>query len=166
MTLMFTDIVGSVAHTQRLGAAAYGQLLSHHHQLLRDALTTVVGHELLRDTGDGCLVRFEKPSDAVRVALRFQHDLHRFNHSNGNASPGSPGSPAAADCLHVRIGIHLGELTEIPDAAGKPQLVGMAINMVARIMDLAQGGQVLLTRHAFDDARQFVREHPGGSSRD
>ena len=31
-------------------------------------------------------------------------------------------------------------------------------------MSMAQGGQILLTRVAFNDAREFITAHPGGAS--
>ena len=36
----------------------------------------------------------------------------------------------------------------------------MPINIAARIMDLGDAGQILMSRVLFDDARQYVRQHP------
>ena len=36
----------------------------------------------------------------------------------------------------------------------------MPINLVARVMDLGGAGQILMTRVVYDDAKQFVRNHP------
>ena len=36
----------------------------------------------------------------------------------------------------------------------------MPINLVARVMDLGGAGQILMTRVVYDDAKQFVRQHP------
>jgi serine/threonine-protein kinase len=46
------------------------------------------------------------------------------------------------------------------DIHGKPKLVGPAADMTARIQSLALPGQILVSRAAFDNARQYVREHP------
>ena len=40
------------------------------------------------------------------------------------------------------------------------RLVSPAVNLAARITSLAQGGQILLTQAAFNEARQFVANHP------
>jgi serine/threonine-protein kinase len=37
----------------------------------------------------------------------------------------------------------------------------MAIDLAARVMSLGLGGQILMTRTAFNDARQFLSAHPG-----
>jgi serine/threonine-protein kinase len=61
----------------------------------------------------------------------------------------------------VRIGIGLGEVAlvgEEPDGSAK--VVGLAADLTARLMGLASGGQILLSRAVFDQARQFVRGHP------
>ena len=69
--------------------------------------------------------------------------------------------------LRVRIGLHLGEVTQMDEEVrGEKRAVGMAINIAARIMDLAEGGQILMTRPIFDDARQFVRQHPDAEAGD
>lgn len=61
----------------------------------------------------------------------------------------------------TRIGIHLGEATEFTDAdSDRTQLAGHAVDMAARMMSLAAGGQTVLTEAAFDSARQYVRRHP------
>ena len=61
----------------------------------------------------------------------------------------------------VRIGIHQGQLAELQvDTASPGKLVGLPVSMAARVMGLAQGGQILMTRPVYDDARQFVRDHP------
>ena len=63
--------------------------------------------------------------------------------------------------MHIRIGLHLGMVTEMDERIrGEKRAVGMPINLTARIMDLADGGQILMTRAVCEDARNFVREHP------
>ncbi len=147
MVLLFTDIAGSVALKNELGTVAYGQLLNRHDALFRELIKTTSGGEIIKDTGDGFLARFNTASDAVNTALRFQYAL---NDELGEFKP-----------LRVRIGIHLGEVTESePDIAGRPKLIGLAADIASRIMSLALPGQILLTRAAFDDARQYVRVHP------
>ena len=50
----------------------------------------------------------------------------------------------------LRIGLHIGEVSEMEEQiTGDTRAVGMAINLCARIMDLAEDGQILLTRGVF-----------------
>src|SRR2546423_10183015 len=94
--LLFTDVVGSVDLKNRLGTAAYAELLSRHNQLFHATAAEVVGAQVLKNTGDGFLASFPAPSDAVRFALLFQARL--------GVEPWKP------ERLYTSIGIHLGEL--------------------------------------------------------
>ena len=145
--LLFTDIVDSVALQRRLGTKAYTRYITRHDQIFKTCLNHVKGARILNETGDGYLVKFETPKEAVNTALRLQSALH--------------GEVFEGEKIQVRIGLHTGSITEMDEAVrGEKRAVGMAINMAARIMDLAEGGQILMTRAVFDEARQYVREHP------
>ncbi len=147
VVLLFSDIVGSVQLKSRLGDARAAAIISRHDHLFREVFEQAGGGEILKDTGDGFLARFETVSSAVNFALLFQDAMRR------EKWPGTP--------LQVRIGLHLGEVSQLdPDPAGGAKLSGLAIDLTARIMGLAEGGQILLTRALFDSARQYVRQHP------
>jgi len=147
MALLFTDVEGSVSLKTRLGTTAYAGLIGRHDAIFRSIVHDCPGADIIKDLGDGFLTRFASTSDAVDVALRFQHALA--------AEPWTP------EPIRVRIGLHLGEVAELAeDAGGAPKLVGLAADISARIMGLARAGQILMTRAGFDDARQYVREHP------
>ena len=107
----------------------------------------MTGARILNETGDGFLVRFQSSSDAVNTALRLQFCFHD--------------EVAEGEAMSLRVGLHMGEVTEMQEQiTGEIRAVGMAINLAARIMDLAEEGQILMTRAVFDDARQFTRHHP------
>jgi serine/threonine-protein kinase len=149
--LLVTDIVGSTDLKRRLGLEAYARLLAEHDALFKRLIADYPSAEILKDTGDGYFASFATTSDAVRFALRFQQALPQ---SNGATST----SPAA---LRVRVGVHVGEVAQMePEATGKPKIVGLAADVVARIAHLALGGQILLTRFAFNEARQFISSMP------
>jgi serine/threonine protein kinase/class 3 adenylate cyclase/Tfp pilus assembly protein PilF len=147
MVLLFTDVVGSVELKTRFGAAAYAELIARHDAIFREIVETTAGSEIVKDTGDGFLARFASAHDAVSAGLRFQFGLLR--------------EPWEPEPLRVRVGVHIGEVMELAeDVDGRPKLVGLAADIAARLMDLALPGQILMTRGAFDEARQHVREHP------
>lgn len=149
MVLLFTDVVGSVDLKKRLGDAEAGMLIARHDALFRASIADLPAAEVLKDTGDGFMARFQSASDAVVAALRFQSAMR------------SEPWPAER-MLRARVGIHLGEASELEpeDATGKPKISGLAVDLAARVMGLALPGQILLTGAAFDNARQNVREHP------
>ncbi|GEM_PF-744602 len=146
MVLLFTDIVASVAMKRRLGDAGYLDLLTRHNAFFTQAMKIAPGGAIVKNTGDGFLARFDTPADAVRVALAFQSALH---HSSWPDEP-----------VRVRIAIHAGTAIELSDAAGQADISGFAVDLAARVTKLALPGQILLTRQCFNDARQYVREHP------
>jgi serine/threonine protein kinase/class 3 adenylate cyclase len=150
MVLMFTDLVGSMELKSKHGVPVYAELIARHDQLFHHAMKDEGGDgaEILQDTGDGYFARFPTVTSAVRCALRFQHDLAR-----------EPWEPAP---VRVRVGIHLGETAEVRREAGMAgkKITGLSVDLTARIMGLATGGQILMTRFAFNEARQFVSEHP------
>jgi len=148
MVLMFTDVAGSVELKTRFGAHTYAALIGRHDTLFRQAIASAAGAEILHDMGDGFLARFATAGDAVRAAVQFQRALAQ--------------EPWLAAPIRVRIGLHVGQVTLLRDGPdGPPKVIGLATDIAARLMGLALPGQTLLTRGAFDDARQYLRDEPG-----
>jgi serine/threonine-protein kinase len=143
--LVFTDIVGSTQLKDKLGTGAYTKLLTRHNQLFEAGIKECRGAQTVKHTGDGYFASFPTASDAVRFALMFQARMTL--------------EPWGNRPLHTRVGIHIGEVA-IVDMAGRRDVVGFSADVAARIMSLALGNQILLTRQAFNDARQFVSQAP------
>ncbi|MHB9030543.1 MAG: adenylate/guanylate cyclase domain-containing protein, partial [Candidatus Latescibacterota bacterium] len=70
--------------------------------------------DFLKNTGDGFLVIFSSAKQSVKFALEFLADLKSHETSRG---------------IHVRIGIHFGETTVLPDGDRR----GMAVDMAFRV---------------------------------
>lgn len=145
--LLFTDIEGSVALKQKVGDRLYAQALAQHDALFREIVGGIDGAEVVSDTGDGFMATFRTVSDAIDAGLRFEYVLVKRGHRN---------------CpLHSRVGIHHGQVDECEEAfAGNAKLVGLAADIASRLTKLGRGAQILLTRAAFDEGRQYVRQHP------
>jgi predicted ATPase len=140
---LFSDIEGSTRMLDRLGPAAYGEVLAAHHELLRGAWGRHGGVEVLIE-GDAFFVVFERAADAIAAAADAQAAL-----------AGHPW-PAGAEA-RVRMGLHTGE----PDVRDGTY-VGLAVHYAARLCDAAHGGQVLLsetTRALADAPVQELGEH-------
>ena len=151
VAVMFTDLVNSTKLKSTLTASEYVNILAKHDRALRKAISSCNG-KLQQDTGDGGYAIFESASDAARAALLFQW-LMRFDAGDKNSS-----APVAS-----RVGVHLGEVATAEEEfrqEGGAKLVGLTVDLAARVMSLASPGQVLLTRDAFNNARQFVAAHP------
>jgi WD40 repeat protein/class 3 adenylate cyclase len=150
VTLVFTDIVGSTALKQALGDREGLGRIQEHHALVRELLRTSHGAQELKTAGDSFLLLFERPSEAVRWALQLQHRLRAAN--RGQTHP-----------IFDRVGIHLGEVVVEGETGSARDVHGLQVDLAARVMSLAEPGQILLSRTAFDSARQALKgeDHAG-----
>ena len=130
VTILFSDIEGSTALLSRLGDR-YGQALSEHRALLREAFAAWHGREISTE-GDSFFVVFESAGDAVACCLAAQRGLA------GHDWPGG-------DAVRVRMGLHSGEPTRHED-----NYIGMDVHRAARIAATAHGGQVVLSEATFE----------------
>lgn len=145
ITLLFTDMVDSTALKQRLGDRAGAAFFERHHQLVRQTLAGFPQGREIETAGDSFLLTFATPSDAVQFALMLQAKLRQLKVDSG--------LPASD-----RIGIHVGEVVIKEGQAQRPQdLYGIQIDTCARVMSLARGGQILMTRMVFDSGRQVLK---------
>ena len=66
-TVLFTDIVDSTATLQRVGDAAWRDMLAQHNELVQFELDRYRGREV-KKTGDGSMCLFDGPARAVECA--------------------------------------------------------------------------------------------------
>ncbi len=112
------------------------------------------GGTLQSETACAYEVNFATADAAVSAAL----ELHQ-------APPGPGGGPAPG----VRAGIHVGQIVRFGGADDDREVqVGRAMELCRKLTAMAAPGQTLLTRVAFDVARESIRpapsEGPGGSA--
>ena len=145
-TVLLCDLVASTQLVERLGDAAAADLLARHDRAARDLLSAFSGREI--DKSDGFLLLFERPIEAVRFAIAYRARLREL-------------ATAFDAAIDARVGIHLGEVVlreNAPDdvaRGAKPlEVEGLAKAIAARVMSLARGGRILLTRAAYDFARR------------
>jgi adenylate cyclase len=131
-TVMFTDIVGFTEFTAMRGDAEALQVLSLQERIVREVMPS--DGRIVKELGDGLMLWFEDPCDAIETGLRLQD---RFEHEamEGDAP------------LWVRIGVHSGR-----QMRRGSDLVGNDVNIASRIMDLAGSGEVLASQHTVDAA--------------
>jgi class 3 adenylate cyclase len=129
-TVLITDMKSFSRMTQELGSTETARLVQRH----RDLLLPIVeksGGRGKSTGGDGLLAAFDAPAAAVGATIEMQRALAAYNASR-------PGE----DAILIRAGIASGEV--VLDKGGKPFL-GDALNLAARVMSLADGGQVFVT---------------------
>ena len=125
VAVLFTDLVDSTETAERLGPSGAEQARRNHFDLMRKVLTVHTGTEI-KTTGDGLMLVFQSPSDAVACASAMQYANRRL----GNSTETKPG---------MRIGIAFGEATE--DAG---DWYGMPVVRAARLCAAAAPGEILV----------------------
>jgi class 3 adenylate cyclase len=133
-TILFTDVEGSTALTQRLGDAKARDLLREHERIVREALRSHGGSEL-KTTGDGFMASFSSATRALECAIAMQRAFAEHNES-------------AAEPIRVRVGMNAGE-----PIAEDEDLFGTAVIEAARIAAAAKGGEILVS----DVVRQLAK---------
>jgi class 3 adenylate cyclase len=115
-TVLFTDIVSSTARSAEVGDEAWRDMLDRHDRIAWQAVDRHAG-KLVKNTGDGLLMTFTTPSEAVACATDLVRELGRIG-------------------LTVRAGLHAGEVVVREDG----DVTGLAVNLAARVQQAAPGG--------------------------
>src|SRR6201981_1272754 len=59
--------------------------------------------------------------------------------------------------LHVRMGIHSGPVNEVTDLNEQANIAGAGVNIAQRVMDCADAGHILVSRHVAEDLEHYPR---------
>ena len=135
VTFLFTDIVGSTRlwdeHPDAMRVA-----LARHDHIIRDVISSHSGC-VFSTGGDGVGAAFQRAGDAIAAALASQRAFR--------IEPWPESAP-----LQVRMGAHTGECQERDgDYFGPP------VNCAARVMAVAGGNQIVLTRTTAEVAERL-----------
>ncbi len=127
VTILFSDIEGSSALTERVGDQRWLELLRAHNAIVREQVATHGGFEV-KSQGDGFMIAFQSARRALHCAIAIQRAFAAHN------------TPAPAYPIRVRIGVHTGEV--IKEAA---DFFGKHVILAARIAAQANGGEILVS---------------------
>ena len=105
-----------------------------------DPALAASGGRIVKTMGDGLLVEFSSPVEAVRSALQVQTEMlaRESTEPEGNR-------------LQFRVGVNLGDVVVDGD-----DLLGDAVNVAARLESLSPVGGVCISRTVYDQARGRV----------
>jgi predicted ATPase/class 3 adenylate cyclase len=137
-TFLFTDIEGS-SRLWDLHPESMALALPLHDALIGAAITRH-GGEVFKNLGDGLCAVFAGANEALLAAIDLQQQL---------ASESWPGIGA----LRVRVAVHSGDAS-----VRGGDYFGPTLNRVARLLQLAHGGQVLLSLAARELCSQVPAE--------
>lgn len=127
--VLLSDMKSFSTLTEDLGSLESAKIVQRHRDLLLPLIARYRGKG--KSTGgDGLVAAFTSPADAVDAAVDMQRTLRESC------------QPERRDDVLIRIGIAEGEV--VLDKGGRPFLGG-ALNLAARVMDVADGGRVMVT---------------------
>lgn len=120
--VMFTDVVDSTRTASQRGDAMWRETLEHLDDLVKVAVDGGRGR-VVKQTGDGHLIEFARPGDALATAGRLVDEVGRL-------------------AVDLRVGVHFGEIERRPDG----DIGGIAVHLAARIANEAGAGEILVSR--------------------
>jgi len=124
-TVVFSDMVASTEHAAATGDERWRAMLQRFREITAD-LTERFGGTVVQHTGDGHLMTFDGPTQAIRCAEALRADVETLG-------------------VEIRVGIHTGEC-ELMDA----HIGGLAVHIAARICGQAGAGEILVSRTVRD----------------
>jgi predicted ATPase/class 3 adenylate cyclase len=141
LTFLFTDIEASTARWESFPDEMRAAMQLHDSLLYR--CVEERGGSVFKGTGDGIGAVFVSPQRAADAAVAIQRGLQECDW--GDSEP-----------LRVRIGLNIGEAEPHRD-----DYFGPPVNRAARVMDVANGGQIAMARNVVDFVSGYEIEAVG-----
>ena len=143
VTILFSDIEDSTALNEALGDREWVRLLTRHDRALHRAVAAHGGH-VVKTQGDGFMVAFASPPEAVAAAVQAQQ-----------AVTGADRGPLAD--VRIRIGAHRGSAVHRDG-----DLFGRNVALAARVAAQADGGEIWVS----DDVVAMLEDPPVVATRE
>src|SRR5229473_60968 len=142
------EIQLEIAHVLFIDIVGYSKLSINEQRAAIDELTQAVrtseqfqnaeaAARLIKiPTGDGmALVFYKSPEEPVKCALEISRALKEHR--------------------PLRMGVHSGPVSGVIDVNGQANLAGAGLNVAQRVMDCADAGHILLSRHVAEDLEGY-----------
>ncbi|WP_162142031.1 adenylate/guanylate cyclase domain-containing protein [Ilumatobacter coccineus] len=128
VTIVFSDIESSTERNVQLGDQVWMQVLGDHNRIVTDRVNQY-GGTIIKNQGDGYMLSFSGARVALDCMMAVQRDLTAHASANPDRS------------VRIRIGMHTGEVLADQDG----DLFGTHVVVAARVANLAQGGEILVS---------------------
>ena len=133
-TVLFADLRGSTALYETLGNAEATSVVTHTVSVMARAVPACHG-EVIKTLGDGLMAVFSTPADGLQAALQMHEALDQLV-SRGRER----GASAGLRGLRLQVALARGEIVEMGG-----DCFGDAVNVAARLVDLASDNETLIT---------------------
>ncbi len=135
--IIFTDIVG---FSRQMGSneARMLRLLEVHNQVIQQIVTEHHGH-VIKTFGDAFLVDFPSVVHAVQCAQHIQAQFHTYNAEQDKTEQ-----------IHIRIGIHLGDIVVQPNG----DVLGDGVNIASRLQTLAEPDTICISHKVYEEVEK------------
>ena len=136
--ILFTDLVGFTEYNDVVGDQAAVEVLDRQTALARTIVDGRENARIVKELGDGLMLWFGAARDALERAVALLAAIEAAR--------------SAGDFpLAVRMGLHHGEMLPRGD-----DLVGITVNIAARIAELAGPGELLASEATLDAGGEFT----------
>jgi len=141
ITFLFTDIQGSTQLWQQF-PDSMPSALERHHNILRQSVEEYSGY-VFQIIGDAFCAAFHTATDGLTAAVKAQRQLR--DEAWGETGP-----------IRVRMALHSGIAdVQFGDFTSGEYRSGLTLSRAARLLSAGHGGQILLSRPAYE----LVRDH-------
>ena len=131
-TIMFADVAGSTTLYEQLGDEQANRIIDDVITMMSELTEKYLG-TVVKTIGDEIMCRFSKADQAFTTASIIQDMLQK--------RPADLGVK-----IHVGIGLHTGQVLIREDG----DVFGDAVNVAARVVAIAKGSQILITKDTVD----------------
>ena len=129
-SILFTDLVGFTAYNDAMGDAAALKVIDQQRTVVDALLYDRDDARVVKELGDGLMIWFGSAAAGLGFAIELLDAIESAR-------------MAGRFPLAVRMGLHHGEAIARGD-----DLVGQAVNIAARVSDLAGPGELLVSEDA------------------
>src|ERR687891_39552 len=129
--ILAADVVGFSSMMEKDEEGTLEQIKNLQREIIEPKVRDHYGR-VVKTTGDGFLVEFASPVEAVRCAIEIQEEIGRDRHAD------------STDGL-LRIGINLGDVIADGD-----DIYGDGVNVAARLEGLAKPGRICISQSVYE----------------
>ena len=140
--ILAADVVGFSALMSQDEEGTLARIKSLRRELIEPMVHAHYGR-VVKTSGDGFLVEFSSPVEAVSCAVEVQETLV------------AKASSEASQAVHLRIGINLGDIIIEPDG----DIYGDGVNVAARLEQIAEPGGVWISGKVYEEVRGKLPYH-------